>query len=121
MDATDYHARHYINLGSLRNDFRNKNLFLLAASLVKGKEVLDVGCGSCDFAAFLQGQGKKVVGIEPNRKLVAQAKKKYPNLRIVVGDVDDLGKVRNRFSDITLLDVLEHIKEDRKAVERLRG
>lgn len=57
---------------------------------LKGKSVLDVGCGYCDFYYFLKKKGiilKKYVGIDLHPQIVEVDKKQFPDLDIRCGDI----------------------------------
>jgi 2-polyprenyl-3-methyl-5-hydroxy-6-metoxy-1,4-benzoquinol methylase len=68
--SDDILLEHYRRLGNQANDFRNRNLRSLVASMVTGTSVLDIGCGSGHLLRLLQDQGKDVVGLEPSGELV---------------------------------------------------
>jgi len=57
---------------------------------LKGKCVLDVGCGYCDFYYFLEKKGiilKKYVGIDLHPQIVEVDKKQFPDLDVRDGDI----------------------------------
>lgn len=57
---------------------------------LKGKSVLDVGCGYCDFYYFLKKKGiilKKYVGIDLHPQIVEVDKKQFSNLDVRYGDI----------------------------------
>jgi SAM-dependent methyltransferase len=64
--SDDVLLEHYRRLGNQANDFRNRNLRRLVASMVTGTSVLDIGCGSGHLLRLLEDQGKDVVGLEPS-------------------------------------------------------
>ena len=69
--------------------------------------VLDFGCGAGQFANFLVSRGLSVTGIEPS----AQARE-----RVIVPVFDNLHSLKSddselQFDVVTLLNVLEHIRE----------
>ncbi len=114
-----YLANHYHGLGSQRNDFRNHNLNCLIASMVTGDSVLDIGCGSGRLLTMLQRDGRQGFGIDPNPDLIEMAGRLNPRLRIYEGIGDDIGRLGRRFSTITIIDVLEHIKDDRRQLRKI--
>ncbi len=78
-----------------------------------GKEVLDLGCGIGITTEHIARIGaKKVVGVDLSPKLVAFARKTVPHAEFRVGDITKL-KVHRSFDLITLVDVMEHIPEER--------
>jgi SAM-dependent methyltransferase len=63
---------------------------LAVLPLERGDRVLDIGCGVGDVAARLDGRGVDVVGIDSNAELIAAARARYPQVRFVEADVQDL-------------------------------
>lgn len=117
--SAEYLANLYEGLGSLQNDFRNFNLLRLVAGCVRGERVLDIGCGSGGLLSLLQQQGHSASGVEPNADLVSLANTLHPELRIVQGTGADLDRVTGLFDTITIIDVLEHIEDDREQLRRI--
>lgn len=117
--SAEYLANLYEGLGSLQNDFRNFNLLRLVAGSVRGGRVLDIGCGSGGLLSLLQQQGHSVCGVEPNDELVSLANKLHPELHVVQGTGADLDRVTGSFDAITIIDVLEHIEDDREQLRRI--
>ena len=118
----------YSGLGDVKNDFRNYNLVNLVKTYVKGKKVLDIGCGSGYLLSQIQSSIKRkgdtitgfkrdVYGIEPNQKLIEIAKKNHPTIDIRQGYGEDIQQFTEKFDTITMLDVLEHIEDDAKQVQ----
>jgi len=103
----------YAGLGSHRNDFRNLNLHRLIASLVRGSSVLDIGCGSATLLTILRRRGCAVFGLEPNESLVKAATARDEELRVFRGTGEAVNTLGRRFETITIIDVLEHIEDDR--------
>ncbi len=117
--SAEYLAHLYEGLGSLQNDFRNFNLLRLVAGCVRGERVLDIGCGSGGLLSLLQQQQHTVCGLEPNTELVSLANTLHPELHIVQGTGSDLDRVTGLFDAITIIDVLEHIEDDREQLRRI--
>ena len=69
MNSEKYLTDFYRELGNQKYDFRNYNLNKLISSKIKGKSVLDVGCGNCFLLGILKSQGKEVYGIETILKI----------------------------------------------------
>lgn len=117
----EYLSALYRDLGSQKNDFRNANLIQLVASLVTGERVLDIGCGSGVLLAALQRQGKEVLGVEPHRDIVQLAGEMHPGVEIFRGTGDDIDRLDRRFDTVTIIDVLEHIDDDRRQLRKIHG
>lgn len=76
--------------------------------------VLDIGCGTGMMLRYLSKYGD-VLGIDKDPKAVSYARKKVPDAEIIAGSFPE-GIPGGKFSLITILDVLEHIEEDTKAL-----
>ncbi|TBN04040.1 class I SAM-dependent methyltransferase [Hyunsoonleella flava] len=95
-------AYHFVRSISLK-----KKLKLINSFSLKGKTLLDVGCGTGDFLKTSQKNGWQVFGIEPNEKARAIANKKTSN---AVFEIEHLLKFKaHSFDIITLWHVLEHL------------
>ena len=78
-------------------------------------QILDLGCGRGWLTNLLSKYGN-VLGIEPVAKVVAYAKKLYPNIDFVNGKTTDLlvegsGK---KFDLVVSSEVIEHVPDDKK-------
>jgi SAM-dependent methyltransferase len=93
---------------------RNKHA-LIKQHRSTGK-VLDVGCGTGEFLAYLMSRGYRVQGVEPS---LAAREKAIANHGIaVVPELEHLGQ-GDRYQVITLWHVLEHLHELRATIKRL--
>jgi SAM-dependent methyltransferase len=66
--------------------------FLQQEFPVRGKCVLDLGCGSGNFAGLFSDQAQAYLGVDKNPELIQQARSKYgkrPNVWFAVSDIDD--------------------------------
>src|SRR3989344_6500849 len=80
----------------------------------KGGKNLDIGCGIGDFMLKLIKKGINIEGIDFSKEAIKNAKKKGLNVKLM--DCLKLKFKDNTFSTIIAIDVLEHIKDDKKAV-----
>lgn len=111
-----YMSNMFENIGE--DDFRLGNLYRLLASKVKG-ELLDVGCG---HGLFLSMVGKKGIGIDIDRDSLRMAKKRGLDVRFGPAEsIDRLFGRRRKFDTVTMLDVLEHIKDDERVIKKARS
>ena len=113
---------HYRKINDIKHDFRNANLYHILLNFLKGDNVFDVGCGPGHFLFLVQKQGYEAVGLEADPQLIALGEKLYAgfDFEIYNGNAENL-KVDKQFDNITLIDVLEHIKEDKLVVCRLKN
>ncbi|MFZ5801619.1 MAG: class I SAM-dependent methyltransferase [Candidatus Omnitrophota bacterium] len=108
-------------LGDIRHDFRNKNLYAFLLARLKPGSLLDIGCGAGHFLHLAQKAGHPITGIEPNEGLIALAEKLYGKLDIRKLAVEDLSAIDERYNNITVIDVLEHIEKDEELLKRLKN
>jgi ubiquinone/menaquinone biosynthesis C-methylase UbiE len=94
-------------------------------SSLKGKTVLDIGCGSGRFSIALALTGaKKVHGIDLGRKSIEQATQianavGINNIQFEVGDILDLPYQDGQFDFVYCNGVLHHTKNMEKGIEEL--
>lgn len=113
INARENLSEHYEKIYEVENDFRNYNLYMLLASLVSGKKVLDIGCGSGFLLDFLSKRGYKIIGVEPNEELIRLAKQRNPGLDIRKGDAESLDSfILDEVDTVLAVDVVEHINND---------
>jgi len=113
----------YKDLGDIKNDFRNKNLYDLLIPWLKRGSLLDIGCGAGHFLHLAKQKGLRITGLEPNPELIAISEKLYGRssdiLNIGIDQINRLGQ--RQYDNITMLDVLEHIQDDESLLRTLRG
>lgn len=108
---------------------RPKILSVMDLLLTDEGRILDVGCGFGLFAAYF-GQthpGRRIVGVDPNKKRVELARRVATGLGMrdhtfVVGDVRDAA-LQGPFDAAYVLDVMHHLPahDQRPVLERLRS
>lgn len=77
---------------------------------LKGKRVLDVGCGGGFFTQKIAESGAKVMGCDYSPFAVQFAKERYPHLKIVQNSAYEIDKLGIKGLDfIFALEVLEHM------------
>ena len=90
---------------------------LTRVGIAQGDSVLDVGCGFGDFAAFLAQRGKPVrfTGIDLSEELLAEGRRRYPQIKLINGDLFDLDPAAGSFDHVTLSGALNRNLEDNGA------
>lgn len=91
----------------------DKRRFEFLKKEIKGKKVLDFGCGNGGFLSFAQKSAQKVVGIELQKSLQNYFAQK--NLEIH----SDVSEIEEEFDFITIFHVLEHIKDPVELLKQL--
>ena len=70
---------------------------------------LDIGCGSAGLIHFLD-EDQHYVGIDSNKKLLIQLKERYPKYEFCKRDVENGINLDGEFDTITMIALIEHIK-----------
>jgi SAM-dependent methyltransferase len=98
-------------------DDRNYMRFLIP----KGVRVLDLGCGTGDLLAELEPSYG--VGIDVSPSMIEQAKRLYPKLSFVVGDIEDgtvIGRIEGPFDYIVMSDTIGMLDDIETALRQLQ-
>ncbi|MBU4268880.1 MAG: methyltransferase domain-containing protein [Acidobacteria bacterium] len=120
-------AEFYANLAdeeySQENEGRGRNFSTILKRLLPhalpGSLLLDVGAASGIFLNLARAAGYRVEGIEPSVALVADAERLY-GLKLFCGTVEQFS-ANEKFTVITLLDVLEHVTNPDTFLKVLSG
>lgn len=97
--------------------FRFLELALQKIGLSKDKLILDVGCGTGAIIKKLNEAGYKAQGVDVSEEALKYCRQK--GLQVIQGGADRLPFADNYFDAVISLDMLEHLKDDRKAVEEI--
>jgi len=73
--------------------------------------VLDMGCGTGNYAAAIEQVAASVIGIDASMGMLRRARAKFPDLSLVLGDVTSLPFSSEIFGGAFAIQVLHHIKE----------
>jgi SAM-dependent methyltransferase len=80
--------------------------------------LLDIGCSSGSFLAFLRSESWKLYGIEMSSE-AAKTAQEQSDAQVFAGDVLDAPFPREFFDVVTCFDVLEHLYEPRLVMARV--
>jgi 2-polyprenyl-3-methyl-5-hydroxy-6-metoxy-1,4-benzoquinol methylase len=85
-----------------------------AADYVRGRRVLDIGCGEGYGSAMLSRSAPEVVGVDYSPAAISHARQAYQgqNLRFESGDARQLTFSSGAFDAVTCFEVIEHIEDD---------
>ena len=100
--------------------FIAKSIFMkkILACLPRPRKTLDAGCGTGSNAQFLR-KTDDYVGVDAIKEaLLYSQRRQLPNL--IQSDLKQLGFKDNSFDRIVCLDVIEHIDDDRQALNELK-
>jgi Methylase involved in ubiquinone/menaquinone biosynthesis len=84
--------------------------FLKLLGDVKGKKILDIGCGPGLYDSLLIKRGAIVQGIDISKELIGIAKKEAPTTELIVGDATRLPYKNSEFDIVIAIHVLYHLK-----------
>ena len=87
---------------------------------VRGRRVLDVGCGRGDTLAWLQRWGADVHGTQVSRTAAQVARDLIGHDRVFVGELADARYPDASFDCVTVWHVLEHVAEPLSLLEEIR-
>ena len=77
---------------------------------LKGKKILDLGCGMGLLANKLALHGARVLGVDQSKNLIDLAQKRsMPNIQYVNMNLLDIGDINDRFDIVICMEVLEQI------------
>ena len=90
-----------------------------AADVGPGVSVLDLGCGTGEFARAAVARGARVVGVDVDPAAVEVAASAVPEARFRVGDAHDLGSadaLGGPFSVVAAMQLLTHVANPLKVL-----
>jgi len=90
------------------------NRFLRSIKIVKGGNLLDIGCGSGAFLKLVKGLGMNVWGVEPGKFIPQEG------INIFHGILEDAKYPDNFFDCITLNHVLEHTENPMNTLQECK-
>ncbi len=87
-----------------------------------GKNIIEIGCGLGAIIDFMITKRNKITGVDISDEYIKYLKKnykKYRNIKIIKSNILNLpGKVKNNsFDTVVMINVLEHIKDDDRAIK----
>jgi ubiquinone/menaquinone biosynthesis C-methylase UbiE len=88
---------------------------------VRGKDVLEIGCGNGHGGYLLNQIGpKSYIGLDVMEAQIAIARSKYPQYQFIVQDATDLSQFSTASKDVVIIfGVLHHIPNWRKALDEI--
>ncbi len=97
-----------------------KNLYLQVPKKNR-QNVLEVACGPgiSTEKIYSYASTKRFVATDIEPDLVAETKKKLPNIQVDVNSIYDLNYKDGEFETVFALEVLEHLEEPEKAIKEL--
>lgn len=84
----------------------------------EGKNCLEIGCATGEFARLAASHGAKVTGIDISEEAIRYAKTRYPNIDFKCCDVGGLGK-SEKFDLVCGFEVIEHVLSPGKFLDQI--
>lgn len=117
--AKDYHEK--ITRGNhFYNKYLDEPMILKLVGNVKGKRVLDLGCGSGKYSKILLRKGGRVTGVDISPDFISLAKKEVPKVEFHVASAYKLPFKNNYFDMVVAGLVVEHFENLNKAFKEIR-
>lgn len=125
MKTTDYNdqktvAKYFKK--TLAADFINYPAFLRLLGSIKGKAILDIGCGAGWLAGRLSGKGGRVCAVDSSSRWIKICSKQQHRLRcikFICADADDLGVFEKGKFDIVTANMVLLCVSSRKKLEKV--
>jgi len=95
----------YYDLVYAKKGYRHETNFiikLIKKFKIRGKNVLDVGCGTGDYTVLLKKRGFSVIGLDLNKEMLNVARKKVKNVKFIQGNMKTF-KIKQKFDIIVCL------------------
>jgi ubiquinone/menaquinone biosynthesis C-methylase UbiE len=87
---------------------------------VRGKKILDLGCGPGRYAKLLSERGAKVVGLDNSKHSLEIARTQAPNVKFILGDVEKLPFKSGEFDIVLATLVIGHLPKWDKVLGEVR-
>jgi ubiquinone/menaquinone biosynthesis C-methylase UbiE len=89
---------------------------------LKGRDVLEIGCGSGYGAHLLNQLGpKSYLGLDVMTEQLDLAKRNYPQFQFITQDAEDLSQFQNESKDVVVIfGVLHHIPNWRRTIDEIQ-
>ncbi len=118
---------HFNSLSSKRKEWIDKakgfyleDIRAMKEFIPENSKILEIGCGNGNLIAALRPS--LGYGIDISEGMVSEAKKLYPNIHFIEGDIEDsniINKIGDKFDFIILSDTIGYLNDIEKTFEKL--
>lgn len=116
----------YMHTGERVNpDFPDANfqnhfkVYKFLEQFAKGKDVLDVGCGTGYGTAYLRTVAKSIIGIDLSKSAIRFARKRYPETKTLVMDAHSLQLQPQSVDLVVSTENFEHLRDQEKSLKEV--
>ncbi|MCX5785183.1 MAG: class I SAM-dependent methyltransferase [Elusimicrobia bacterium] len=102
----------------------NKWIYELLAEYIAGRTVLEVGCGIGNLSRYFLKSCAKLIGIDTSELFIRHLKIDHPEMELYNFDVTDdkiMSLADKKVDTVVAVNVLEHVKDDEKALKNMCG
>ena len=118
--AKRYHEGRQISKKMVYNEYNEQPATLSLLRKVKGKKILDLGCGTGIYARILKKRGAKVQGIDISPKMIEIARQNVKGVDFRIGSVYNLPYKSGTFDIVLASLVVHYFGNLNKALKEIR-
>ncbi|MGM0440872.1 MAG: class I SAM-dependent methyltransferase [Elusimicrobiota bacterium] len=99
----------------------NNWLFKKIEPFLSNTNVLEIGCGIGNLTQYLN-RNREVTAVDINEKYLKYMKLDFPDIELINCDISNpqiLAKINTQFKSILCVNILEHIKQDERALANM--
>lgn len=101
------------------NDLLWRAATVRAVAPVQGERILDIAAGTGTSSAALQKNGARVVAVDFSPGMIAEGRRKHPNIEFIEADAEKLPFGDNEFDAVTISFGLRNINDPRAALSEM--
>jgi len=118
--AKKYHEGRKVGWKMVYNEFNEMPATLSFLKNVKGKKILDLGCGTGIYTKILKKRGAKVYGVDISPEMIEIAKREVKGVEFKVGSAVDLPYKSGTFDMVLASLVIHYFPSLDKAFSEIR-
>ena len=81
------------------------------ARYIRGRDVIDVGCGGGFVAEAMRRAGGRAVGLDLSERAIAYARQRFPSCEFACGSIEEFLAGRRSFDFVYCSEVIEHVPD----------